>query len=90
MILREIKKYSVLVRGYMRQGEGWSAVKDNQSGQSDVRKVKAMIQIEEVSGGFLVLFLSNDKSVYCDDWFDTLDIALEYCKDEYSIQHWNE
>jgi len=88
MILREITNYSVLVSGYMRPGEGWSVVKDNECGQSDVRKVKAMIQIEEVSGGYLVLFSSNDKSVYCDDWFETLDHALEYCKDEYSIHHW--
>jgi len=88
MILKKITNYSVRVSGYMRAGEGWSVVKDNEWGQSDVRKVKATIQIEKISGGYLVLFSSNDKSVYCDDWFETLDDAIEYCKDEYSIQHW--
>ncbi|MCH2175438.1 MAG: hypothetical protein MK193_06895 [Lentisphaeria bacterium] len=72
---------------YMRPGEGWQAVPEHGRSHKDVRMVRADIRIEG-SEDCIVCIVSQDESIYADTWFETLEEALNYCKEYYGLIHW--
>ena len=46
------------------------------------------LQIEPADGGVLLLKTADDPTIYADDWFETLEYALEAVQDEFGEVAW--